>query len=558
MLWPMLARWDTYGFHDWDLSSAHRYITKVSLRRHGELPFWNPWMCGGFPSFGFIEGAPNLISPYLPAYLFLDIRTALRIEVLGTTATGAVGAYCFARRFTRSVALASFAAALFTLNGRWALQLASGHAWHLQFCWLPWTFFAFDRAQDRGRIGSAILAGAFVALAGLGGGSYPLPYVALFLVGYAFLLAVQRRSLRPVGTLAVTGGVAAGLAAPKLLPMLDMTMIAPRLTDSPEVTGFAELVTMLTTRGQRFEVSPVVVPYMWNECGLYIGGFSFLALLFGVLFARGPRENALRVLGLGAALLGFGAFHPQAPWALLHRMPIFSSLQVPPRVHLLMVLFLATAFVAWAAVLVDRLLRRFPWLDFALLIPVVLLVSDLSTESQVSIRQAFRLQAPDVINIAPAFEHRKSPAVQYRRPDWSIVTLLPMFANQGVLDCYGIPSSFPHFGARAAEEPGYQGMAEVFDGPGQATIIEWSPNRAVVRVEGANEGALVVYNMNYEVGWSADGAPAFMHNHRVAARLQRGRRTVAFRYRPRWFSLGLCIGVTTLGAIAIWVKRQRP
>lgn len=557
MLQPMVERWDTYGFHDWDVATAYRYITRVSLRDHGELPFWNPWLCGGFPAFGYIEGATNLISPYLPFYLFLDVRTAFRIEVIGATATAVVGAYCFGRRFTRSAALAAFVAALFALNGRWALQLTTGHTWHLQFCWLPWALFAFDRAKERGGDGSAILAGLFVALTAWFGGIYPLPYTALVLTGYALLLAVQLGSWRPLAMLVVAGGVAAGLAAPKLLPVADTMASAPRVIESKEVIGLGELVVMLVNRGQRFGELPVRVPaYNWHEWGIYIGSAPLLALGLGVLFARGPREQALRALGLGALLLGLGAFHPQAPWTLLHRAPVFSSLHVPSRFHVVMVLLLATVFVAWVAAPVDRLIRRLPWLDLLLLLPVVAMVVDLGTESRRSVRQAFWMEAPAVVEAAPVFEHHRAPLVQYRRRDWATPVLLPMFANQGVIDCYGIPASFPR-GALAVEDRRYRGMAEIVGGPGRATVTEWSPNHAVVRVEGASEGAVVVYNMNYERSWWARGVPALEHEHRVAALLGPGETTVVFRYWPRRLGAGVLICLATLGAIGIWQWRRR-
>src|SRR5689334_6807940 len=82
VLAPMLEDFSTYGFHDWDVETAFRYITVVSLK-HDEGPWWHPWLCGGVPGFGYPEGGPNLVSPYLPLYLLTDVRTALRLEVLG-------------------------------------------------------------------------------------------------------------------------------------------------------------------------------------------------------------------------------------------------------------------------------------------------------------------------------------------------------------------------------------------------------------------------------------------------------------------------------------------
>ena len=97
-----------------------------------------------------------------------------------------------------------------------------------------------------------------------------------------------------------------------------------------------------------------------------------------------------------------------------------------------------------------------------------------------------------------------------------------MLANRGVIECYGIApivadrDAVP-VGARGADEPGYPGRAYLAEGPGRAEVVEWSPNRAVVRYDGAAPGALLVYNMNFDPGWRAGETPALNHEHAVAA-----------------------------------------
>src|SRR5262245_11141512 len=96
LLVPMLKDFSTYGFHDWDVETAYRYITTLSIKEYGEGPWWHPWLCGGAPAWGYVEGASNLVSPYLPLYLLADIRTAIRLEVLGQALLALGGAYLFA------------------------------------------------------------------------------------------------------------------------------------------------------------------------------------------------------------------------------------------------------------------------------------------------------------------------------------------------------------------------------------------------------------------------------------------------------------------------------
>jgi hypothetical protein len=546
VLAPMLADFSTYGFHDWDVETAYRYITVVSLK-HGEGPWWHPFLCGGVPAFGYPEGATNLVSPYLPFYLAFDVRTALRLEVLGQGLVGLFGCYAFASTLTRSVALRILLPALFILNGRWALQAATGHTWHLQYGLVPWVFYAFERSLVVGRLRYACLAGGALALGVYFGGIYPVPHGALLLALYAGLRAAFDRSLRPLVSLGLAGAVAIGLAAPKLLAVADQMRVIPRLIDSPEVIGFGQLFTMLTAPDQKYGVLSTHVPaYNWHEWGIYVG-LGGLAVLFLALFSSGARGQSYKLLGLACLLLGFGAYAEWAPWSLLHRLPVFASQHVPSRFHYPMLLMFGASFVVLAGGYLEPLLRKRPWLDALCLLPVTLLAWDMARFSQTPFAQAFWMQAPP-IEPAPVFEHRRNAPVHYLRQDWAQPILLSMFANTGVERCYGVDPNFRP-SIVPVEDPSYVGPVSV-EGVGTAKVVRFTPNHALVEVSAARAGDLVVYNMNYDASWRANDEPALEVRGLVAARLAPGVTEVRFRYFPRtlWFSVPLCL-LTLLGCL---------
>jgi hypothetical protein len=567
VLAPMLRDFSTYGFHDWDVETAYRYITTLSIKRYGELPFWHPFLCGGAPAWGYVEGATNLVSPYLPVYLLFDVRTAIRVEVVGGALIGLSGAYAFATRFTESHALRALLAALFVLNGRWALQAAVGHTWHLQYGLMPWAFFFFERALEPGKLRNAAYAGLTIALMVYWGGIYPLPHTALLLSGYALLLALFGKGSRPLLVMAIAGPVAILVSGPKLFAVLDHMRDVPRLIESKEVIGLAELVVMLTDPTQRYGSRPVRTPaYNWHEWGIYVGAGGLLLLVLAVVFAHGKREYALKILGLLCLLLGLGAFHRNAPWALLHELPVFSSQHVPSRFHYPMLLLLGAAFVAMAGRIVDPILRQRPWVDALLLVPVTLFMLDLVRVSRVPFEQAFWMRAPDKIEERAIFEHRTHPPVHYVRRDWAPPMLLSMMANTGVIKCYGIDPNFVP-GAKALDAEGYRGSAHVDQGEGDAELVEWSPNRARVVVTGATPGALVVYNMNYDPSWRANGEPALDFEGRVAYRLAPGENEVTFRYFPRVLPWSVPLALFALAGCfvrrdhverlrALWARRK--
>lgn len=566
VLAPMLADFSTYGFHDWDSHAAYRYITVLSLK-HGEGPWWHPWFCGGVPAFGYPEGAPNFVSLYLPVYLLFDLRTALRVEVLGQGLLALAGSYLLASTFSRSIALRTLLAVLFVLNGRWALQAAVGHTWHLQYAFMPWAFYCFERSLEPGRRRFAFGAGLAIALICYAGGVYPLPHTALLIGLYACSRAAFERSLAPLRSFALVAASALGFAAPKLFAVIDQMSVIPRLIESKEVIGVRQLLTMLTAPDQRFGVAPTPIPaYNWHEWGIYVGAGGLLVLFAGALLARGARGRSYALLGFLCLLLGFGAFHPLAPWALLHRLPVFASQHVPSRFHYPMLLMFGAAFVLVAGEYLDPKLAHRPWLDLALLAPVALLAWDMARFSRTPFEQAFWMVAPENIARAPLFEQHLRPQVQYVRRDWAEPALLAMFANKGIVRCYGVDPTFVP-SAIPVEAPDYRGLAFV-DGSGAARVVDWTPNHAVVEVTGATPGSLLVYDMNYDPSWRAGGKPALAVNGLVATRLAGGTERVEFRYFPRtlvWSlplaALALLAGLVPAGFGAVlhgaWARARR-
>jgi hypothetical protein len=320
---PWLRVTHTLGFHDWDAQVSHRYLVKQSLLEHGEMPFWNPYACGGFPAWGYVEAGTILVSPWLPAYLTLPMPLAIRVEVIGMALLGAIGAYAAASRFTKSHAARALVVALWAVNGRWGLQTAVGHSWHLAYAFLPWALFFFERARQTPSkaLDVGLLGASFAALV-YSGGIYPLPHTVLALGLYALLLGVLDKSLKPLMILAIGGLCGIGLAAPKLLPMLDVFGKAPRLVGSTETLDLGAFLTLLISPDQSYFSRPArVTPYGWHEWGMYISLPGVLILGFGVLLVQGKRESALKVAGVM-----LGVLEAERRWLERGTLPLGTSI----------------------------------------------------------------------------------------------------------------------------------------------------------------------------------------------------------------------------------------
>jgi hypothetical protein len=557
---PWFRELDTLGFHDWDTAAFYRAETVWALRQWA-FPFWDPFLCGGFPAWGYAEGAPNLVSPFLPAYLALPLPLALRVEGVGATLIALGGAYGFASCHTRSVALRGLVAVLFSLNGRWALQAAAGHSWHLAYAWMPLVLWAYERSlrKDDARAAVSLVAGgALLALTGYVGGIYPLPHTALALVVYALGRAVAAGDLRPIGQAARLAALGVGFFAPKLVPILFTMARFPRWIDSTESVGPGALLVMLTAREQGVRAKLVPVPaYGWHEWGIYVGWVGVGALALSLLALSTPRGRALLVPGLLLLVLGLGAFWSFAPWTLLHELPPFRAQHVPSRFFFPAVLLLASAAAHGLGRLVDPLLSRRPLLDLAATLVIGWLALDLANVGARATDRTFYLHA---IRVAPAaeFHHVERPRARYSPPDaWGGAALLSREANEGVLRCAGAPEGAEPRGALAPEDPRYRGEAFLDGSPGLARVIRRAPNEIDVESDASGPATLVV-NLNHDPGWEADGRPALDHDHALAAAVAPGPRLIHFRYRPRGLWPGLLLLALALVASFSLVRPRRP
>jgi hypothetical protein len=591
LLSGFFARLDTLGAHDWDATESARYLAVKSLRDYGQLPFWDPYGCGGFPAWGGPEGTTVLVSPLLPVYFLLPLPLAVRVEVVVLLVALVAGCWFLARGYVEHPLALGFACLVGALSSRMALQAAVGHVWHLYYAGMPWVLGAYDRALAPGAEWRARLkwlgagAGAF-ALMIYGGAIYPVPHVALSLAGLAAYRAWAARSARPLLAAGAIVGWGASLASPQLIAILDTMQRFPRVT-SPvaEVVPWAMwprmfLWSVTDVPGFRIEG----IEYMWHEYAQYIGPLPLALVLWGAL-GRLPQDSALRSLRFAGCALFALALGRWGPWGLLHRVPPFRSQHVPTRFMFpaMMLLAVVAARVAehaaqrWATRLRGRGAQIAAWAAWAAFAGSALLIA---REDARCTRPWFSLRAPDVEERTGGFVQYQTVPPQYAYGDGRSESpggtndapgLLVARANVGAVRCAGFaglaldapkgPDARPvHMGARGVGDPLYRGEAWLeTDAPGaNVETVRWSPNEVTLSVRGAASGALLVLNQNWDPGWRANDGPTIDHEDVNATRLTAPDETVTFRYRPRTLPASLvpCALAVLLGP-AVWLLRRR-
>jgi hypothetical protein len=258
---------------------SERYLVKKTILRFHELPFWNPYTCGGRPAWAGLEGDSVVVAPWLPAYLFLALPVALRVEL-----------------------------------------------------------FFFDRAVGAQpalgppRAKSAMWTGVCLAMMVYTGGVDALPQTAVVLGAYAVLVAVATRSARPLTALALAAAVSVGLSAPKLLLTLETMSGHGQAVDASASLTPEQLTELLTDRVQGFTTGHAgIADSSWHEVGMYLGWAAVVAIGVGAIAGRGVRVTALKVIGIACLAFGLGSFSPYAPFSLVHHLPVFRAEHVPYR-----------------------------------------------------------------------------------------------------------------------------------------------------------------------------------------------------------------------------------
>jgi hypothetical protein len=583
VLTPVLDRPRLVGHHDWDQAEALRYLAVRSLKLYHQFPSWNPYACGGHPAWGGLDGDPNVVSPLLPVYWLLPLPVAMHVEIVVYLLVGAIGTWLLASRFTRSPGVRTLAVVVFAFDGRVGLQLAAGHLWHLAYALVPLSLFFLDRAIGAEptlgppRRSDVVWLGVCLAWMVYSGGAYAWPQTAVLLGGYALWLALVTRTLWPLGALGLSTVVAFGLSAPKLLPVLDVAVRVPRVTDAAVKMSPEALSAALLLPGQTFRTEVPGIPAdQWFEVGLYVGAAAAAWLVVGALMAGGRREQPLRALAVAFVVLALGPFHESAPWSLARQLPVLATQAFPSRWLYLAVLLTACA----AAGASERLLTRAGRARAALEVALLLFAAWVA----VDIAKAARKPLEEELVVAPAATpERQTPFVtEIRLPaslrgtgDPAIPASLPAErANVGTIECNtfaglsnygGIAVTVPVYdgrpsgiGARGGEDPDYRGEAYLVEGHGRANVLGWSPEAVDVRVEGAQPGDHLVLNQNWDPGWAVRGADAWSFHNSIAATLRQGSGTVRFTYHARfaWLGLMLCAGTVSV-LVALWRSRRR-
>ena len=567
--WPLFAQPLAGGNGDWDQHTFY-YASVLRSVADGQLPFWNPWYCGG--NVLWANPQVSLVSPVYLLSFVMPLTLAMKVNVVAHYLVGFIGMHLLLRRVVKlqSPAVVVYCASLFVFSGGLALHTRTGHVNFLPVFLLPLLLYCFFRLTA-GHIRSLLYGGAVLAFAVLNGGSHVVPLATILLGAVGLGALVGGRAIKPLilaASIVVLGCV---YAAPKLIPIGAFIKSAEfqdrRPVKHPDFMSLDMLQRALAdgTQGTDLKIPGGVQKYGWHEYGNYMGWFgaalAALAAIWILAFRWRRahwRETSLAIAFIAALVMAAGEFSAFAPANWIRSLPGLENFRIPSR-NILLVPLAGSLCIAFAV----RTEEDRPWQSIARVMAELLCVVGILQLSLMN-REAYR----DVFIMAPTGTESQvfgvgMPTIAPREPASAALSRLGENSNlirsmgEGVspLNCY------EQLIVRRVAQPGPAGIV----GSDNVTVSSstFTPNRVDADVRVASVAAdKVVLNQNFADGWSTNFGAA----HRDA---DSGRPftvipgsysgPIRFSFTPPGFWMGLgifCVGV--LASLFVWMNSQVP
>jgi len=299
------------------------HVLVGSMLRHGDLPFWNPYIFSGSPLLGgFNAGA---FYPLVGLFVILPDRVAwIATEVILFSGI-AIGMYVFLCALTLSTIACLLAAVTFSFSGVVLSQV--NHVDMTEgFVAIPWMLLSVLHIVRDGRWRWSLLLGVGFALVILGGAPEAMLDEALLVIAYAAISAGFDwvRWWRVVSRCCAGAVLALSLAAIQWLPGLSAIAASQRsglsggFTASgsfPPKYGLLSLVPYLYGGFGHLGERTFFSHYNLPEVGIYVGILPVIALL-ALWHPRWPSRLVWRerftwyAVALWGLLLALGAHTP--------------------------------------------------------------------------------------------------------------------------------------------------------------------------------------------------------------------------------------------------------
>lgn len=529
----LAATWSALGqvgslndFRDSHLLHSYEVAAVRTVVEYGQLPFWNPWACGGM----YASGNPQtrFSSPTFLVSLVFGARRAEAVLAFLFLFFGMEGTFRFLKLRTGSALGPLLAAPFFGLNGFFAVTWTLGWAYFYGFALLPWILLGNAWWVRGQRIGLLVIVAAFSVMIGFGG-TYAVPMSGLFALAEAgrglFQLKTVEARKDALLRLVAAGLLTLGACMFRLWPILETMRVSPRVMGGAprnSLTALGDLLFTFPPEGGQFFIGPAA-----------------LGLALAACLSRRAIFPAVVVVVCGWLALGYT---DPSLFSLLREIPIFNLLRYPERFLIPGSLFLGELGALGFNALLLRARRNAAFRYIAVAFMAVGLGG--------ALLQAYEFDSVvRKTSLVPQIEPLEQPFAQARGNRWSQGYFLEL--NRGSISCgegYPVRMSRALRGDLPAEEFLEDRAA------GTARRLHWSPNRIEVEVNASSPTHLII-NQNWHPSWTANHGDVVSRDGLLAVRLAPGTQRVVLRFLPRSAIAGAIVSALAL-AIAAWLTRR--
>jgi len=278
------------------------------------------------------------------------------LVLLGGIVLSAAGVFMLARHLTGSTT-ASVAAGIVFAFAPFRFE----HYMHLELqwsIWIPWAFWALDRAVDTGKPRYGVMTGVFIALQFMSSIYYGAFLAILLGLTAVLLLLAQRqpRARRAAASLALGAVIGAAVCVPYALPYLETKKTMGVRAPGEIGTYSAHPADYLLATPDNYLHGASMPRRGRAERRLFPGVIAGLLALTALMVREPSTRVLVYLLALVAAFemsLGVGGYS----YRLLYEyVPVFESLRAPARLGLFVLFFLAI-LAAHGYAAIERALR---------------------------------------------------------------------------------------------------------------------------------------------------------------------------------------------------------
>lgn len=525
---------------DRDMFTQLRWVPYYTLTHFHQLPFWNPYKCGGMPMLGNPES--GIVTPFLLFYLIFGLIPGMLLEIYLHVAIMFAGGYVFGRELGLVPRAALVLAAMFPSSSWLSLHVAVGHLNFLSIAYIPWILALLLMSCRLHRWHLAILAGLLCGLT-LTEGNYGFVFAAMLVAIVATWYAAIERSIRPLIAAAVVGIFALAFSMPKLVPTADLLRIHPRDWGGSYLTWRGILISLFS-RDQDV-THPMVASYFFSEYAGYLSPPFVLLALIGTI--GNVRKSLPWVIGSIFFLLSYrGDIGPYSPTIWMRSLPLGGNIGLCGR-WVIPLFFCVSILAALGA---QELCER-PQ-QWGRRLAAILLTLGVADAWLVCAPNYRYLLQPPVAHPAPSATFQ-----QYWSGFPAPLTAISI-AGMGSANCGGVGYTVPRGGVLGFNEQGYRGDYYM---PGKGRVIEtlWTPNRLSYEVSASEPTSLVVNQTMYP-GWHlahGDGL-VYPENGLIAVRVHPGRQEIELVYTPRRIVAACLIALFALAMLIVvwWIETR--